>query len=189
MRIHANAKSTPASGYEFVRVAIDDASRLAYAEVLADQKGISAADFFGRARSFFQTQGISRIERVMTDNGSCYVARRFRRALDRHQIQHIRTRPYRPETDGKAERFIQTLLRGWAYNRPVPGARPPPRLSTAPPGEVPYLVSCPPSSLLSSRGASTEVRVTVVRGSTLLSLCDERRLIRPFERCRKTFGE
>jgi transposase InsO family protein len=110
-------------GYEFVHVAIDDASRLAYAEVLADQKGVTAVEFFERARRFFAAHGIRRIERVMTDNGSCYVSRRFRRALDRHQMRHLRTRPYRPETNGKAERFIHTMLLGWAYKRPYPTSK------------------------------------------------------------------
>jgi transposase InsO family protein len=105
-------------GWEFVHVAVDDASRLAFAEILTDQKGITAVGFFERAQRFFAAQGIRRIERVMTDNGSCYVSRRFRRALDRRHIRHVRTRPYHPETNGKAERFIQTLLLGWAYKRP-----------------------------------------------------------------------
>jgi transposase InsO family protein len=105
-------------GWEFVHVAVDDASRLAFAEILPDQKGITAVGFFERARRFFAAQGIPQIERVMTDNGSAYVSRRFRRALDRHSIRQIRTRPYHPETNGKAERFIQTLLLGWAYKRP-----------------------------------------------------------------------
>jgi transposase InsO family protein len=123
-RIHGDRRARARGvGYEFVHVAIDDASRLAYAEVLADQKGITAVDFFDRARRFFAVEGIPRIERVMTDNGSCYVSRRFRKALDRHEIRHIRTRPYRPETNGKAERFIQTMLRGWAYKRPFPTSK------------------------------------------------------------------
>jgi transposase InsO family protein len=118
-RIHGDRRHcAPGIGYEFVHVAIDDASRLAYAEVLADQRGASAADFFERTRRFFAAHGIRRIEQVMTDNGSCYVSRRFRRALDRHHTRHIRTRPHRPETNGKAERFIQTMLLGWAYKRP-----------------------------------------------------------------------
>lgn len=123
-RIHGDRRrGAPGVGYEFVHVAIDDASRLAYAEVLADQRGATAVDFFERARCFFAAHGISRIERVMTDNGSCYVSRRFRRALDRGQTRHLRTRPYRPETNGKAERFIQTMLLGWAYKRPYPNSK------------------------------------------------------------------
>ena len=116
-------RCAPGVGYEFVHVAIDDASRLAYAEVLGDQRGVTAVDFFERARRFFAAHGIRRIERVMTDNGSCYVSRRFRRALDRHQMRHLRTRPHRPETNGKAERFIQTMLLGWAYKRPYPNSK------------------------------------------------------------------
>jgi transposase InsO family protein len=100
-----------------VHVAVDDASRLAYVEVLPDQRGLSAVAFFERARRWFARQRI-RIQRVMTDNGSAYVSRRFRRLCQRLGIRHLRTRPYRPQTNGKAERFIQTLLRGWAYLRP-----------------------------------------------------------------------
>jgi transposase InsO family protein len=123
-RIHGDRRcGAPGVGYEFVHVAIDDASRLAYGEVLADQRGSTAVDFFERARRFFTAHGIRRIERVMTDNGSCYVSRRFRRTLDRHQMRHLRTRPYRPKTNGKAERFIQTMLLGWAYKRPYPNSK------------------------------------------------------------------
>jgi transposase InsO family protein len=104
-------------GWEYAHVAIDDASRLAYVEILPDQRGETAVGFFERARRWFAKRRIA-IERVMTDNGSCYVARRFRQALRRRGIRQIRTRPYRPQTNGKAERFIQTMLRGWAYARP-----------------------------------------------------------------------
>lgn len=98
-------------------MAVDDASRLAYVEVLPDQKGMTAIGFFERARRWYARRRIV-IERVMTDNGSAYVSRRFRQACARSGIRHLRTRPYRPETNGKAERFIQTLIRGWAYRRP-----------------------------------------------------------------------
>ena len=104
-------------GWEYVHVAVDDASRLAYVEVLDDQKGLTAVGFFDRARRWFWQRRIA-IERVMTDNGSAYVSRRFRQACQRWAIRHLRTQPYRPETNGKAERFIQTLIRGWAYRRP-----------------------------------------------------------------------
>jgi transposase InsO family protein len=120
-RIHGDRRlRAPGVGWEFVHVAIDDATRLAFVEILPDQKGITAVGFFERARRWFAAQGISCIERVMTDNGSAYVSRRFRSLLARLRIRHIRTRPYRPETNGKAERFIQTLLLGWAYKRPYP---------------------------------------------------------------------
>jgi transposase InsO family protein len=123
-RIHGDRRRrAPGVGWEFVHVAIDDATRLAFVEILPDQKGLSAVEFFERARRWFAAQGISRIERVMTDNGSAYVSRRFRRLLGRLRIRHIRTRPYRPETNGKAERFIQTLLLGWAYKRPYPTSK------------------------------------------------------------------
>lgn len=105
------------AGWEYVHVAIDDASRLAYVEVLPDQKGITAVGFLERALRFFGRHGLRACE-VLTDNGSCYVSRRFRRACQRHGLRHLRTRPYRPETNGKAERFIQTMLMGWAYKRP-----------------------------------------------------------------------
>jgi len=96
---------------EYVRVAVDDASRLAYVEVLEDQKGLTAGGLFERAGRWFVKRRIA-IERVMTDNGSAYVSRPFRQACKRWSIRHLRTRPYRPETYGKAER--KTLIRGWA---------------------------------------------------------------------------
>jgi transposase InsO family protein len=104
------------AGWEYAHVAIDDASRLAYVEVLADQKGITAVGFLERALRFFRRQRLVARE-VLTDNGSCYVSRRFRQACQRHGLRHIRTKAYRPETNGKAERFIQTMLMGWAYKR------------------------------------------------------------------------
>ncbi len=90
-------------GYEYVHVAVDDYSRLAYAEVLPDEASPSAIGFLRRALAFYRRHGIE-VERVLTDNGSAYL-----------RIRHIRTRPYRPQTNGKAERFIRTLLDGWAY--------------------------------------------------------------------------
>jgi len=116
-RIHGDrSQRCRGAGWDYVHVAIDDASRLSYVEVLADQKGETARAFFERARTWFHAQGIT-LQRVLTDNGSCYVSRRFRQACTRHAIQHIRTRPYHPQTNGKAERFIQTLLHRWAYGR------------------------------------------------------------------------
>lgn len=101
-------------GWEFVHVAVDDATRLAHVEVLDDEKGQTAAAFLGRAVRFFRGYGI-RVERVLTDNGSCYRAIVHALACRRLAIKHLRTRPYRPRTNGKAERFIQTMLNGWAY--------------------------------------------------------------------------
>ena len=104
-------------GYDFFHVAIDDATRLAYVEVLSDERRSSTTGFLVRALRWFRARGI-RVERVMTDNGSGYVARLFRKALRLLGIRHIRTRPYTPKTNGKAERFIQTLMREWAYAIP-----------------------------------------------------------------------
>jgi transposase InsO family protein len=104
-------------GYEFAHVCIDDHSRLAYVEVLADERAETAAAFLRRAVRWFRQQGI-RTERVLTDNGGCYVSHTFAGACLELDVRPRRTRPYRPETNGKAERFIQTLLREWAYARP-----------------------------------------------------------------------
>ena len=101
-------------GWEFVHVAIDDATRLAYVEVLGDEKAVTAIAFFRRALAFFARYGIE-VERVMSDNGSCYRAKLHAIACRALGIRHIFTRPYRPQTNGKAERFIRTMLGGWAY--------------------------------------------------------------------------
>lgn len=101
-------------GYDFFHVAIDDATRLAYVEILPDERRTSTTAFLIRALRWFKERGIG-VERVMTDNGSGYVAKLFRKVLRFLAIRHIRTRPYTPKTNGKAERFIQTLMREWAY--------------------------------------------------------------------------
>ena len=106
-------------GWEFVHVAVDDASRLAYAQVLANERSPTAVAFLRRLVLWYQSHGVS-VTAIMTDNGSCYVSRAFASACRRLGLRHLRTRPYRPCTNGKAERFIQTLLRGWAYRRPYP---------------------------------------------------------------------
>lgn len=102
------------TGWEALHVAIDDASRLAYTEILPDEKKTSATAFLERALVFFERHGIN-VERVMTDNGSAYKSHLFRKALADRGIRHKRTRPYTPRTNGKAERFIQTSLREWIY--------------------------------------------------------------------------
>jgi transposase InsO family protein len=104
-------------GWEFVHVAIDDASRLAYVEVLGDEGAVTTSKFLWRALAWFRRLGI-RIRRVLTDNGNGYVSDRFARLCRSAGLRHRRTRPYTPRTNGKAERFIQTLLREWAYRRP-----------------------------------------------------------------------
>jgi transposase InsO family protein len=105
------------AGWDYVHVAIDDRTRIAYAEVLRDETGESSTAFLRRAVAWFKTLGI-RVRRVLTDNGSGYIARRFAHELERLRVVHKRTRPFRPQTNGKAERFIQTLVREWAYIRP-----------------------------------------------------------------------
>lgn len=101
-------------GWEFVHIAIDDASRLAYAEVLTDEKATTAVAFLARATAFFASYGIT-VERLITDNGSAYRSTVHAIACRALGIRHLRTRPYRPQTNGKAERFIRTMLGGWAY--------------------------------------------------------------------------
>ena len=103
-------------GWEFVHVAIDDASRIAFSRVMKTERKGCAITFLKAAIAYYASLGIT-VERVMTDNGSCYKAFAFRRACKRLGLRHIRTRPYTPRTNGKAERFIQTALREWAYAR------------------------------------------------------------------------
>jgi transposase InsO family protein len=103
-------------GWEFVHVCIDDASRIAFSQVRKDEKQGSAIAFLKAAIAYYKSLGIT-VQRIMTDNGACYKARAFARACKRLKIRHIRTKPYTPKTNGKAERFIQTSLREWAYAR------------------------------------------------------------------------
>jgi len=113
-KTRVNGKQTGIAGWEFVHVCVDDATRLAYVEVLADEKAITAAGFLRRAVAYYRAHGIQ-VERVMTDNGGCYRGTIHALACKALRIRHIRTRPYRPRTNGKAERFIRTMLGGWAY--------------------------------------------------------------------------
>jgi transposase InsO family protein len=113
-RLDASGVERKLIGWEYVHIAVDDYSRLAYAEVLADEKATTAIGFLQRALRFYRRHGIH-VERLLTDNGSAYVSARHALACRRLGIKHSRTRPYRPQTNGKAERFIRTLLAGWAY--------------------------------------------------------------------------
>jgi len=113
---HSGMVKNRGIGWEVLHVCIDDASRLAYTELLPDEKKASAIAFLDRALAWFGRLGVG-VERVMTDNGSAYRSHDFRRRLAQAGIKHIRTRPYTPKTNGKAERFIQTSLREWAYAR------------------------------------------------------------------------
>jgi Integrase core domain/leucine-zipper of insertion element IS481 len=115
------AKATPGyhrrayeQGWEFVHIAIDDCTRLAYAEVLNDERAATAVGFLRRAVAFFERHGMT-VERLITDNGSAYRSTVHAIACRALGIRHLRTRPYRPQTNGKAERFIRTLMGGWAY--------------------------------------------------------------------------
>jgi transposase InsO family protein len=103
-------------GWDFVHVCVDDATRLAYVEVLPDERGETAARFLRRAVAWLTERGVQ-VERVMSDNGSCYVSETHARTCRELGLRHLRTRPYRPRTNGKAERFIQTLQNEWAYGR------------------------------------------------------------------------
>jgi transposase InsO family protein len=103
-------------GWEYVHVCIDDASRIAFVEIKSDERKKSTVAFLKAAVAYYAKLGI-KVERVMTDNGSCYRSRAFARACKRLGLRHIRTKPYTPKTNGKAERFIQTSLREWAYAR------------------------------------------------------------------------
>jgi transposase InsO family protein len=105
-----------AAGWEFVHVAVDDHSRLAYAEALCDERGETAAGFLARAVAWFAERGV-RVERVISDNGACYRSRAHAAACRELGLRHRFTKPYRPRTNGKAERFIKTLLERWAYDR------------------------------------------------------------------------
>jgi transposase InsO family protein len=117
-RIHGDRRQASRGiGWEYVHVAVDDHSRIAYVEILANQLGATCAAFLERAVAWFGTRGI-RVRRVLSDNGSGYLSRPFRTACETLAVRHRRTRPYTPRTNGKAERFIQTLLREWAYTMP-----------------------------------------------------------------------
>ena len=104
------------TGYEFVHVMVDDHSRLAYAETLPDERAETAVGFLHRGLSWFSERGVE-VQRVMSDNGACYRSRLHAVALRQLGLKHIRTRPYRPRMNGKAERFIQTLVNEWAHGR------------------------------------------------------------------------
>jgi transposase InsO family protein len=111
---HTAGFSRKLIGWEYVHVAIDDATRLAYAEVLPDEKASTAIAFLRRAVAFYRRHGV-RVQRVMTDNGSAYRSSVHALACRALGVRHLRTRPRRPQTNGKAERFIRTMLAGWAY--------------------------------------------------------------------------
>jgi len=120
-RHHGRGQAPPKKkgtiGYRYIHTALDDRTRLAYSEILTDETGPTAAGFWRRARAWFATHGIT-IERALTDNGACYRSRPWAAALAETGVTHKRTRPYRPQTNGKVERFHRILLEEWAYIRP-----------------------------------------------------------------------
>jgi transposase InsO family protein len=119
-RTRIDGRLTGVAGWEYVHIAVDDYSRLAYAEVLNDETAATAAGFLARAVAFYRRYGIE-VEQLLTDNGSCYRAFLHAIACKRLGVKHLRTRPRRPQTNGKAERFIRTMLAGWAYG-PIYGS-------------------------------------------------------------------
>lgn len=122
-RIHGDrSRSVEGVGWEFLHVCVDDASRVSYAEVLPDETGVTCTGFLRRAAAWLADRGI-RIQRVMTDNGSGYRSKAFAALIRELGARHLRTRPYTPRTNGKAERFIQTCKREWAYARPYAHSR------------------------------------------------------------------
>jgi transposase InsO family protein len=113
-RVGNRGRSLGTAGWEFVHVCVDDATRMAYVEVLPDEKATTAIGFLRRAVAFYRRHGIT-VESVMTDNGSAYRSALHAIACRTLALKHLRTRPYRPQTNGKAERFIRTMLAEWAY--------------------------------------------------------------------------
>jgi transposase InsO family protein len=113
----ARKKNGGRVGYVYLHTAIDDHSRLAYTEELLDEKGTTAAAFWARAVKFFRRHGIKKIQRVLSDNGACYRSLVFAAALTKSKTRHNRTRPYRPQTNGKVERYHRTLAHEWAYQQ------------------------------------------------------------------------
>ena len=120
--VRSEQSRTRGAGWEYVHVAIDDHSRVAFAKVMSNERKRCAIAFLSEAVAYYARLGV-KVERVMTDNGSCYKSSAFRRACRRLGLKHIRTKPYTPKTNGKAERFIQSSLREWAYAQAYPNSR------------------------------------------------------------------
>jgi transposase InsO family protein len=122
-RIHKDrSRRGRGAGWEFYHAAIDDASRVAYGEILRSERKEDVTAFLLRVVAFFERQGV-KISQLMTDNGSAYRSKLFRRTLDELGIRHLFTRPYTPKTNGKVERFIRTAAEEWAYGRPYPNSK------------------------------------------------------------------
>ena len=120
-RDRAGGRSVGA-GWEYVHVCIDDASRVAFSQILPDERKERAVAFLEAALAYYASLGVN-VSRVITDNGSCYRSKAFAKACRTLDLKHIRTKPYTPKTNGKAERFIQTALREWAYAAAYPTSK------------------------------------------------------------------
>jgi transposase InsO family protein len=153
-QIKAGPRRLGATGWEFVHVAVDDATRLAYAEVLSDERGATATACLRRAVAWFGGFGIT-VERVLSDNGACYRSRLHASALAELGIRHLFTRPYRPRTNGKAERFIQTLTNRWAYGAIYGGSA---QRTAALPGWLTHYNFTRPHGSLSHKPPGTRLR-------------------------------
>jgi transposase InsO family protein len=149
-------------GWEALHVCVDDATRLAYSEILADERKASAVGFLERAVGWFAQHGVT-VERVMTDNGSAYLSKTFRAAVAAAGVKHKRTRPYTPRTNGKAERFIQTSLREWAYARPYASSQ---QRSTALIPWLDHYNSQRPHAALAHHPPAARLRQSQLLGST-----------------------
>ena len=121
-RIHGDrSRRVKGAGWEYLHCVVDDCTRIAYSEVLADERKDTVGEFFCRAREYYLSHGIT-ITGLMTDNGPAYKSNLMRRVLEAHDIRHLFTRPYTPRTNGKVERFIQTVTRKWAHGKPYPNS-------------------------------------------------------------------
>ncbi len=121
-RIARHVRGTVRAGYEALFVAVDDHSRIGFTDVYPDQGELSAVQFLENLVAYYRSLGVT-VRRILTDNGSAFNAKSFARTCERLQIKHSFTRPYRPQTNGKAERFIQSALREWAYGIPYNHSR------------------------------------------------------------------
>ena len=163
-RAIGNRNASAGYGWERCHVCVDDATRLAYVEVLPDERGETAVGFLRRAVAWFAERGV-KVERVMTDNGSAYRSVIHAATCRELGIRHLRTRPYRPQTNGKAERFIQTMLREWAYGRLYGSSAE--RASSSPAGSTATTTgaSTAPSAIARLRLASASYRGTTCLGT------------------------